>query len=114
MNISDRTSQRYERSTEYLDDRTNSVHLLSFETNVGNKSEWYIHLRMASILFEEMFRDYGMKDNAYRSEMLLKNVDKPSMFDGAELGFSVWNSDQAALQFFAALLIHADIFSMFL
>lgn len=87
------------------------VHFLVFEVNMVNQSSWHIHLRAASTLFEEIFLEHGMKDGAYHLDTVLQAMESPSMFDGINLGFRVWNADQAAFQFSAALLLYADIIS---
>lgn len=84
---------------------------LIFEVNMTNQPTWGIHLRAASTLFEEILQQHKTQDDLCHLDTILQAMERPSIFEGTNFGFRVWNTDQAAFQFSSALLIYADVIS---
>ncbi|RFU78095.1 c6 zink-finger pro1a [Trichoderma arundinaceum] len=87
---------------------TGVVQYLIFASIMPQAADWKIHLSAALTLLEDIFQSYGVKDGVYSFESVLQAMDKPSIFNGLNLGFFVWNNDQAAFRFFTSFLLYAD------
>jgi hypothetical protein len=85
------------------------VQYLIFATAMPQGADWKIHLSAALTLLDETFQSHGTKNGECFLENILQAMDKPSIFDGIHLGFTVWNNDQAAFQFFTSFLLYADV-----
>ncbi|KAK5994725.1 Trichothecene biosynthesis transcription regulator TRI10-like protein [Cladobotryum mycophilum] len=90
------------------------VQLLVLETSIAGETDWNSHLTAALVLLDDIFQAHGMRDGRCNLASILDAMQRSSIFDGMSLGFPVWNADQAAFQFFTALLIYADIMSSIL
>ncbi|KAM5345077.1 hypothetical protein ACJ41O_010939 [Fusarium nematophilum] len=88
------------------------VQQLIFDTVMAQGADWNMHLTAASALLCDIFESHGVKNGRYDlGAVLLAMQQKWPVFEGVDLGFSVWTADQAAFQFFAAFLIFADVIS---
>ncbi|KAJ9616965.1 hypothetical protein H2200_000685 [Cladophialophora chaetospira] len=87
------------------------VQLLIFESAMTRGSDWEMHLAAALDVFSKIFQTHGIQEGNLNLESVLLAISRPSIFDGLKLGFRVWNADQAAFQFFAAVLLFVDILS---
>jgi hypothetical protein len=85
------------------------VQYLIFATAMPQGADWKIHLSAALTLLSEILQSHGTSNGASSLENVVQMMDKPSIFVGIDLGFCVWNNDQAAFQFYASFLLYADI-----
>ncbi|EHK47236.1 hypothetical protein TRIATDRAFT_217764 [Trichoderma atroviride IMI 206040] len=85
------------------------VQYLIFATAMPQGADWKIHLSAALTLLNEILQSHGTSNGICSLENVIQSMDKPSIFVGIDLGFRVWNSDQAAFQFYASFLLYADI-----
>lgn len=85
------------------------VQYLVFAAAMPQGANWKIHLSAALTLLDEILRSHGTRHGTCSLENVMETMEKPSIFNGLELGFHVWNNDQAAFQFYASFLLYADI-----
>lgn len=82
---------------------------LIFATAMPQGADWEIHLSAALTLLKEILQSHGTSNGTCSLENVIQTMDKPSIFVGIDLGFHVWNNDQAAFQFYASFLLYADV-----
>ncbi|KAK6535737.1 hypothetical protein TWF694_002185 [Orbilia ellipsospora] len=85
--------------------------MLIFETVMSKGTDWQVHLNAALTILGDIFQ-YEMTPSETRyslNKVLVGFQNQPSFFDGIELGFPVWNTDQASFRFFSAFLFYTDI-----
>jgi C6 transcription factor Pro1 len=87
------------------------VQLLIFESAMARGPNWNMHFSAALELFSKIFQTRGMQNGKPSLKLVLLAISRPSIFDGLNLGFPIWNTEQAAFQFFAAVLVFVDIVS---
>lgn len=85
------------------------VQYLIFATAMPQGADWKIHLSAALTLLNEILQSHGTSNGTFSLENVIQTMDKLSIFVGTDLGFRVWNSDQAAFQFYASFLLYADV-----
>ncbi|KAK1240178.1 hypothetical protein MKX08_007620 [Trichoderma sp. CBMAI-0020] len=85
------------------------VQYLIFATAMPQGADWRIHLSAALTLLDEILQSHGTSNGTCSLENVIQAMDKPSIFVGIDLGFRVWNSDQAAFQFYVPFLLYADV-----
>ncbi|KAL7919856.1 fungal-specific transcription factor domain-containing protein [Trichoderma austrokoningii] len=82
---------------------------LIFVTAMPQGADWKMHLSAALTLLNEMLQSHGISNGTCSLESIIQMMDRPSIFVGIDLGFCVWNNDQAAFQFYASFLLYADV-----
>ncbi|UKZ96321.1 uncharacterized protein TrAFT101_011118 [Trichoderma asperellum] len=85
------------------------VQYLIFATAMPQGADWKMHLSAALTLLKEILQSHGATDGKYSLETIIQAMDRPSIFDGIQLGFRAWNNDQAAFQFYGSFLLYSDI-----
>lgn len=85
------------------------VQYLIFATAMPQGADWEIHLSAAITLFKKILQSHGTSNGTCSLEHVIQIMEKPSIFVAIDLGFHVWNNDQAAFQFYASFLLYADV-----
>jgi len=88
------------------------IQLLCFEVAIGNTDGWALHLDAAVHLFTQIIEHHGLDAGTGAPSwfVLLSRLCPPG-FPFAKLRNGPLSSDQGALRFFAANLLHIDIIS---
>jgi hypothetical protein len=83
----------------------NIIQLVNFEVAFAPSNEWQIYLSAAANLLAMTIDHFGNGDAGETSMTVLLR----KLRVGVPSDCSVWSPDQAALRFFAAVIIHQDI-----
>jgi hypothetical protein len=83
----------------------NIVQLVNFEVVFASSENWQMHLTAAIDLFAQTIEHHGQS----RQNVPLMGAILEKLRGGVPSNCSIWSSEQAALRFFAALVIYQDI-----
>ena len=83
------------------------VQAILFEAALGRSGNWKIHLSAALELFEDIFRHQTKDDPEPKFMSLLRGVGQTAWYTPVSDTF-IWDSEQAGLRFFVAILIFVD------
>ncbi|KAF4967025.1 hypothetical protein FSARC_5316 [Fusarium sarcochroum] len=88
------------------------VQQLIFDTVMAQGAGWNMHLQAALGLFCDIMETHGGRNGSFDLQVVLETMEpETSIFDGLDLDFKTWTTEQASLQFFVAFLIYADVIS---
>lgn len=85
------------------------IQLLILEHSMARTADWNVHLSAALALFTEIFETHGTgRDGQPDIVLVIDALERPHWSRGLAERV-VWNTDQGAFRFFAAVLLYTDI-----